>query len=742
MAYKLKDQKIIPGGLNLLAPGDQVAEGDCLELKKWWSGAAGRLEQAPSAAVRNNPAVISTQDSLCQADGRIYYGGGGNLRQIGRAADAPIDTGYNGDPLGMISYQGHVWVMNKAKQRKDDGTTTSDWTPAPPGVPTLTDGGVNGAALIPAVGNPPEVGGLFAQEYSYYVTWQLGTLGETNPSTVAGVITPATITPAVDGSIVRVTQPAGAPANATGWNIYRKGPNLITPYQLNENVLDISRTYVDDYGDAIHTHSDDDLLRLGIIMETNHDAAPACKVIANQVYNGRMVVANSTAHPNRIWFTQALQPGFFRNSANENGGDWVDIGTDKGDEILAMTVRPGMVIIYRSRSIWRHVGDFGDLNARVDPMVPDQGIAGVRSVASTSLGDFFVGADGVYKYNGDWAQKVSTKVERIFRGLAVENFGQMDTAYRSKCAIGYRNGRLWVSYPAAGGASQAGSLIYHAESQRWFNDGIGYGAFLDTGTEFLGAGPGVYSLESQYDSTTTLVAFQSEYQDCSLPDREKTFADLVISHNTAGQTLTITIRTNKNSGANDSFVLTTITSSVLTPEVIPLVYPAGYAVVALRGKPIRARNLSVRITGNGQTTTPIIIDSPMILHYYVEARKGKRFDTSMTDHGTQDAKIVDQVEIDIDATDGDASLQVSSDIPGGTMATRLGSGQAITASTGRESRRMVLSSPATGKLLRYEVTTTTGQQIYGMRARVLPIGVYLDGTVSDFWQPTPISIGV
>jgi hypothetical protein len=238
------------------------------------------------------------------------------------------------------------------------------------------------------------------------------------------------------------------------------------------------------------------------------------------------------------------------------------------------------------------------------------------------------------------------------------------------------------------------------------------------------------------------VAFQSEYQDCSLPDREKTFADLVISHNTAGQTLTITIRTNKNSGANDSFVLTTITSSVLTPEVIPLVYPAGYAVVALRGKPIRARNLSVRITGNGQTTTPIIIDSPMILHYYVEARKGKRFDTSMTDHGTQDAKIVDQVEIDIDATDGDASLQVSSDIPGGTMATRLGSGQAITASTGRESRRMVLSSPATGKLLRYEVTTTTGQQIYGMRARVLPIGVYLDGTVSDFWQPTPISIGV
>lgn len=735
MAYKLETQKIVPGGLNLLAPGDQVAEGDCLELTKWWSGSVGRLEQAPAAIMRNSPSVFGPQDSLCQADGRIYYGGGGSLRQIGRASENAIDSGYDGYPLGLISFKGSVWVMNRAKQRKDNGTAPSDWTPAAPAACALTDLGTTGAGADPAVGNPPEVGGLAVEVISYYVTWQLD-LGETNPSTVA------TITPALDGSIVRVGQPAAAPANATGWNIYRRKGTLSAPYRLNENVISIARAYVDDYGDEVHTHSDTQLLNLGLIMEMDHDPAPAARIMANNVYNDRLVVANSAAHPNRIWFTQAQQPGFFRGSADENTGDWVDIGTDKGDEILAITTRPGVLIIYRSRSIWRHVGDFGELFARIEVIVPDLGIVGPRAVVSTSLGDYFVGGvEGVYKFNNDWAQKISPKVEPLWRGLVTENLTRLGTAYRNKCAIGYRNGRLWVSYPDPGG-NNGGSLIFHTESERWFNDATSYAAFLDTGTEFLGASAGVFALESAYSFGYTLLGFQSAYHDCGMPDHEKTWADLVLNHFTQGIPLTITIRLNKNAGPNDSFVLATITSNGMTREIIPLIYPAAYPVVALQGEPIRAFNLAVRITGSGASTGPITIDSPMLLHYYVEARQAKRFDTSVTDHGIQGTKTVDQVEIDIDASAGSAALQVSSDIPGGTMAVRTGLGQAIAQSVGRESRRLVLNSPADGKLLRYEITTPTGFQVYGMRARVLAIGVYLDGTVGDFWAPQPISIGV
>ncbi len=738
MAYKLKDQRIIPGGLNLLAPGDQVAEGDCLDLKGWWSGAAGKLEQAPSADLRNSPAVVSNQDSLCQSDGRIYYGGGGNLRQIGRAGDAPIDSGYDGNPLGMLAYQGFCWIMNRLKQRKDDGITTTDWTPSPPGIPTLTDGGTTGGALAPPVGNPPEVGGLLDQQYSYYITWQLGTLGETNPSSVAGVITPATITPAAPGSIVRITRPA-APAEATGWNIYRKGLNLITPYRLNENTLDLSRTYVDDYGDAVHTHSDDDLLRLGIIMETNHEAAPPCKVVANQVYNGRILVANSAAHPNRIWYTQALQPGFFRGSSDPNpgSGDWVDVGTDAGDEILAMTVKPGRVIIYRSKSIWVHLGDFGDLNAKIDPLVPDVGIVGPRAVASTSIGDFAVGPDGVYKIT-DWAQKQSTKVEPLFLGKVTETLPILTASVRSRCAIGYRNGRLWVSYPWGSGTGSS-SLILHTESGRWFNEETGYSAYLDTGTEFLGAGQGIYSLEASYGAGK-LLAFQSEYQDCGLPDHQKTWADLVLHHNTRGQILTVEIRIDKNATA---YTVATIQSSSMTKEVIPLMLPGSYPAGSPElGTPIKAFNVSVRITGTSALNLAVQIDTPILLHYYVEARKGKLYDTAPTDHGVETVKIVDQVEFDIDAPVAGAKVQVYSDFPGGALVAREGPGQPIPVTAGRQAQKLVLTTPANGRLLRYTVTSPSGVQIYGARARVLPIGVYLDGTVGDFWAPTPIGVGV
>jgi hypothetical protein len=185
--------------------------------------------------------------------------------------------------------------------------------------------------------------------------------------------------------------------------------------------------------------------------------------------------------------------------------------------------------------------------------------------------------------------------------------------------------------------------------------------------------------------------------------------------------------------------------------VIPVVldgYPTDRPEL---GTAITAFSLSIHIYGPGNLDVPPIeIDTPILLHYYVEARQGKRFDTSATDHGTDSVKIVDQVELDIDTSDDASSLQVFSDIPGRTMAARLGTdGQSVAESEGREIRQMVLTEPVVGRLLRYQVNMghqdtnpIIGMQVYGMRARVLPIGVYLDGAVGDFWAPTPISIGV
>jgi len=737
MAYAPKEAKIIPGGLNLLPPGDQVNDGDCLELTGFWPGAAGRLEQTPTLVLQT-PANGAGKDTVLQSGDDLYYAGLGSLY----VNDSFIDSGFDGSPLGALSFQGWNWFINPVKGRRwrrnpsGSGYQGEYWTESRPN-----------ANLFPTI--LAGQGGLLGLpiQYQYYFTWVIEGLGETNPSDV-------TVQTVSTGDALMLTLPDDItpPDDATGWNVYRQNYDdssgigeFSIAYLVNATPIPITQTSYVDFGLAGSNQDDTAIRELGVILAFDHDEPPPARVMANKPFNGRIVVANSPDHPNRIWWTDALEPAFFPGASNPNTGQWADIGDDTEDPVLAIAIRPLTAIIYRKKSIWRVLGDFDDPNSRIDPIVPELGIAGIRAMCSTSVGDFFIasGGRGVYQFNNDWAQSISGPVDTVWRGLPTENLPTLGKTYESQCAIGYRGGRLWCSYPLANG-NAALSLIYHLASQRWFDFGVGYGAFLDAGDKFYGVNGGVYSLEDQYIGGSTVLAYQSGYYNAGLPDHEKTWADLIVNHNTQGATLTVTVRINKNDNpAFTSFVVATITSNAMTKSIIPLVYPSNYAVTELQGKPIRSYSLSIRITGNGADDAPVIIDSPMILHYYLEARKAKTFDSAATDHGTGMVKIVDQVQFDIDANAGPATLQVHSDVPGGALVKRLGtSGQVVPQTTHRGSEIVVLSTRCAGRLIRYTMTTPTDFGLFGLRARVLPIGVYLDGTIGDFWQPTPISIGV
>lgn len=850
MAYKLLDLKLTPGSLNLAAPGDQIPETDCLDLTGWWQGSAGELLQAMGWRNLSIFQAGKAIDSLCQVNGRIYYGGAGFLWQVARGGggDAQLDGGFDGLPLGMISYQGYLFVMNRAHRRKDDGTTYSDWFPLAPAAPTITNpgltsasipisecdpdgttqlpsgpythinvftpsgptggvdnvlaggaitisgntnpiyngtwtvetvhygsksGGVNaGQSLVVVLGSlskdatPSPIGssgsftyanpGVVPGSHIYYITWQYADLGESNPSP------PVTFKVPSNGSKITISIAAlTPPAGTTGWNVYRQSPAMSWPYVVNAKIIPIATTSYDDFGDAIHSQDDTFLTDdLGKQLEFNHDAPPAATVIANQIYMGRIVVANgsvtvgavTTQYPNRIWYTPALQPGFFRGSGNPNQGDWVDIGTDRGDAILYIAVKPQQLIIYRQKSIWRLLYDFEDPNSRIEAVVPELGTVGYRSVACSSQGDYFRAPEGIYKFNGDWAAKVSRRLDPVFVGLPNENFAVESPGAQSNCALGLHAGRLWVSYTYQSSLGNGSSFIYDTATDRWFDDIVGVNAFLDTGTAMLGGTAGyVVQLESGYSDggSAPPLQYQSAYLDCGLPDHDKTYADLVFKHNTQGITFSFPIRTNKKATAADTILLdATINSTTPTRSIIPLVYPATYSVTALRGQPIRARNLSVRIVGTGTQTTsgpPVVIEAPLLLHYYLEARNGFMFDTDETDHGMPGVvKVVSEVEFDIEALSGPGVLQIYSDIPGGSMAPRLGAGLGvpIAQTTTRQLVRIVISPTIDGKLLRYVATTTTGFNVYGFRSRVTPIGVYVDGSITETWDHRATPVGI
>jgi hypothetical protein len=204
-----------------------------------------------------------------------------------------------------------------------------------------------------------------------------------------------------------------------------------------------------------------------VILEANHDPAPAAAIMGTQTFNGRIVVGNSALHKNRIWWTQPFEPSYFRGAGNDAGGDWLDVGTDDKDEIRAIVVRPSMLVIYRAKSIWTHTGDLGDASAILQPACLDVGIAGARAVASTAAGDYFVDTvgEGAWRFNNDWPSKLSQKIEPLFRGRPNDNFSCQDPTFAKLAAVGHHLGRLYVSYKAQG-APEARSPAACAEQAR------------------------------------------------------------------------------------------------------------------------------------------------------------------------------------------------------------------------------------------------------------------------------------
>jgi hypothetical protein len=374
------------------------------------------------------------------------------------------------------------------------------------------------------------------------------------------------------------------------------------------------------------------------------------------------------------------------------------------------------------------------------------GTVGPRAVVCTSLGDYFRGPEGIYQFTGDWAKPISAKLEPIFTGKDCENFIAEDQTYRRNCALGFSNGRLWVSYTASGATTNNTSFIYHVSTDRWFARDFGFGAFTFTTRGLLAAGAYYcFQLEIGYiDIGQTVCRYQSAYENDGLPDHEKTWADLVITHNTIGQDFYVRCRTNRQATPDDTFDLDyVLNSSDLIKSVIPLNYPAAHPNASLRGKPIRSYNLSIRIDGNAPNSAPgATIDTPLILHYYLEARQARTFDTDETDHGAPGVvKAVDRVEFDIDTTTtAAATLQIHSDVPGGTMAPRLATPVTIKQTNGRAVVQVVLPAIIEGKLLRYRVESPVPINLYGARVRLTPIGVYIDGSNGETWDTRPIPI--
>jgi hypothetical protein len=109
-------------------------------------------------------------------------------------------------------------------------------------------------------------------------------------------------------------------------------------------------------------------------------------------------------------------------------------------------------------------------------------------------------------------------------------------------------------------------------------------------------------------------------------------------------------------------------------------------------------------------------------------------------------KVFDFKEVTIEyRSNGAASFQFSTDMPGGALAARLGAGFTLPTSGGIGLNRTqtVPLDGIQGTMYQPQITPGSSTQIIVLSAKLWlrPIGVYLDGTLNEEWITQPIAVG-
>jgi hypothetical protein len=464
------------------------------------------------------------------------------------------------------------------------------------------------------------IGAVEGKHIGYYYTYVTADSIESNPSPISTPLLKA------NRLSMGVALIASADPQVTGIHVYRTGGTLGAIYRVTATPeANTNHTYVD-------VSTDDTLTALGLFLEADHDDPPAAAGIIAP-YFGRAVTWNTTANPNRFFWSEINQL-HFPGSAGVTG-NWNDIGA-KSEALLAATVHQGYMNFYKANEIWRLIGDPGDTSGLVEKTRSKRGAVGPRAVCTGEGGDYFADTEGIYFFNGETPTLISQKIDPIFKGQTVAlgnavTIAAISTTARGAMAMEYVNGRLYVSYPATGSSTNNAGLVYHVESQRWYRDSRGFSGFFNESNVLLGGQPGgtVMQLETTNADAggAIAIAYQSKYYDCGGADVQKTFEDFVIECD-AGAT-TLTIQAVLDNGGS-TVALGTVTGSGRQKFTKQFATGLGQ----------KATNISIRITGSG--TNEVVIYG-MWIHYYVEARSAKSFDTDEDGLGVPGVKVVRQI---------------------------------------------------------------------------------------------------
>ena len=546
---------------------------------------------------------------------------------------------------------------------------------------------------------------LEGDDYKVYYTYTTEDGHESNPSPPSDAIV-------VNHASIEVSEmKESADPQVTGKNVYLTGGTLGAVYRVNgaKEAADGE----DDPGPVMGATytiiaSADDLTNFDVVLEDDHDDPPDADGDAGPYY-GRILAWKGS----RFYWSHLDKPYAFANPDGPDG-DWADVDENAGD-IKWISIRPHEAWLYGENEIFILVGDPADAAGEVHPSGIAMGTPSRTGVAKAGGVDVAYLGQGIYLVDGSSIRKISQQIDPIFKGRAVtlwDGTSVQPVGNPSSVAVGYDDGIVWVSY-------DAGTVRCELATQRWFQDNRSFTCFQgESEAGILGAlnGGGVVKLESGTSDGGAAISldFLSKAYDCGINDNEKRFEDVTVRANTGGQALTLTVYYAEGIG-----VSTTLGN--------------GRTVFQLNsGDGIRARNLAIRI--HGDVTDEVFIDS-IDINYYPEAREAKSFDTQVSDAGTPKVKLIRELHADLEnATD--VTLKLETDVPSFALTSR--EVHTIGTNLFRRTEPVVMNAERYGHDFRVVASGTGYFHMFGVRALVQEIGLWLHGQKSEYYLSDPL----
>ncbi len=711
MAFEKKEFRLLAGPLNYSNPGDKFGSEQrySLLMQNFRIDGKGRLFCRRGIEQQGSADLSSAINRVMPSGHGVYVGtSGGGLY----ADDGGNDLGasFDGWPVGFATGgEDYAFFMNRSgPKRRQRGGSLEDWSvPAP----TSSIGAVNTG-----------VAGSLTGTYQVYVTFVTAGGGETNPSEGVEV----TLT----NELVSMTGIPTSPNPAVIMRrVYIGGGTLGAVYllvEINDNVttaLDVDRT-------------ETQLTDLGIIMSTSNDPIPSGRVLAGPYFQ-RLIVASTELEPNAYWWTETnVFTSLPATNVNYIGG---------GDTpILAITWHKRQINFYKIDGIWRlqndpaTTGDQEQANASF-------GCIGPNAVVAAGRYDYFVGPSGVYLFDGDNAHEISQSIRGIFeddRYIPVTaDFSVLpmssDPGAREKTVISWDGQKVYVSYAEQGYSEPNTVLVYDPDLEEWsgykVNSDAGIEAYtamaFDAATDKLLGGGGngkLYHVNhgADDDGNGIPVGWFSGYEDFGLPDNLKVIDDLQIEGNAQGQNLSIFLWADDG---ERQFSMGTFNLGGFTRQTFPIRDSSESNDVG-----VRCRNIAVHIDGPEVSSLQGVEITSVILHYRVEVREGRTFDTGPIDLDTWQVKSIREFEMEIESTTN-ITWTLYTDVPHRALTLR-DTGTINHTSGVRGSRFLKLATPPDGSRMRLTLESEQPFKLFTLWVRFLPYGEYVSGAAGDDYE--------